>query len=63
MESVVSSEEKWRVVRKWLEKGEIDMNPADLYISAFRNGVRVNQTARLPNAKEDEGQFIYLPLA
>ena len=43
MESVVSSEEKWRVVRKWLEKGEIDMNPADLYISAFRNGVRVNQ--------------------
>ena len=49
--------------QKWLEKGEIDMNPADLYISAFRNGVRVNQTARLPNAKEDEGQFIYLPLA
>lgn len=61
MESVASSEERWRVVRKWLEKGEIDMNPADLYISAFRNGVRVNQTARLPNAKEDEEQFIYLP--
>lgn len=58
MVSVVSSEDKWRVVRKWLEKGEIDMNPTDLYISAFRNGVRVNQTARLPNAKEDEEQFI-----
>ena len=58
MVSVVSSEDKWRVVRKWLEKGEIDMNPTDLYISAFRNGVRVNHTARLPNAKEDEEQFI-----
>lgn len=58
MVSVVSSEDKWRVVRKWLGKGEIDMNPTDLYISAFRNGVRVNQTARLPNAKEDEEQFI-----
>lgn len=58
MVSVVSSEDKWRVVRKWLGKGEIDMNPTDLYISAFRNGARVNQTARLPNAKEDEEQFI-----
>lgn len=44
-------------------KREIDTKPADLYISAFRNGVRVNQTARLPNAKEDEEQFIQLPLA
>ena len=58
MVSVVSSEDKWRVVGKWLEKGETDTNPADLYISAFRNGVRVNQTARLPKAKEDEEQFI-----
>lgn len=44
-------------------KREIDTNPVDLYISAFRNGVRVNQTARLPNAEEDEEQFIQFPLA
>lgn len=52
---------QWRQVeggQKMVGKGEIDMNPTDLYISAFRNGVRVNQTARLPNAKEDEEQFI-----
>ena len=52
---------QWRQVeggRKMVGKREIDTKPADLYISAFRNGVRVNQSARLPNAEEDEEQFI-----